>query len=411
MLRPLGVAPDAKPELVSLPFSVESTPLVNDLEGSSPSQATSKAAAIVPGGPASRGNLDRDAPEGKSGDGASPEPAVLLFPFASDLTLQDTDLNNLARNQAQRIETAPSRATQEERRASPAASDAFFLASGDVGHKERRKHSSQDSAAGGRMRAAGATAGSVVATPTASTVAASEGEATELASRAAGIAQPGAHGAAEPAQGVLRAHGKAVKRNARVAFARPNVDRGPAATIAEEQDARIRDDMDAELLAARMQRSIVDASVVRGERVAPGRGGRAANDSGTAHSTRGAGASALPYTPGPGVDHVLDTRDGRYIRWFVEQKARVQKGLVFPFARAIAKDQGTSVYRVIVTRSGSLAGPVHLVRSSGYADFDAAARTAIRNAAPFAPLPHELMRDSEQLAILIPIAFANPMVE
>ena len=78
---------------------------------------------------------------------------------------------------------------------------------------------------------------------------------------------------------------------------------------------------------------------------------------------------------------------------------------------AIAKDQGTSVYRVIVTRSGTLAGPMHLVRSSGYADFDAAARAAIRNAAPFAPLPVELMQDNEELAILIPIAFANPMVE
>ncbi len=400
LLRRLAGPNTATATAYTLPCEVESPTLVKFIDDTAASRKA-PAPIVVAGGPASFSNVDRDVRDGKSGDGASQEAAVLLFPFASDLTLQDTDLNNLERNQIQRIHTARDRATQEERRATPSAGDAVFLASGDIGHHERRKPSRQDSAPG-------------VAAGTQPSTVGSAGTGVSADRRpGAGLPERSAPGAKERhvAQGVLDARGNVAKNSARVAFARPNVDRASAATLAEEQDARIRDDVDAELLAARLQRSIVDASVLSGERLAPGHGGHAGNDHGAGRTTRGEGASALPYAPGAGTDGALDTRDGRYVRWFVEQKARVQAGVVFPFARAIAKDQGTSVYRVVVTRAGTLAGPMHLVRSSGYADFDAAAGAAIRHAAPFAPLPNDLVQGSEELAILIPIAFANPMVE
>jgi len=73
-------------------------------------------------------------------------------------------------------------------------------------------------------------------------------------------------------------------------------------------------------------------------------------------------------------------------------------------------DQGTTVFRIVVRRDGSLRSPPSLVRSSGYADLDEAARRAILSAQPFAPLPPELAPGQEQLALRLPIEFQNPMV-
>ena len=52
-----------------------------------------------------------------------------------------------------------------------------------------------------------------------------------------------------------------------------------------------------------------------------------------------------------------------------------------------------------------------LVRSSGFSDFDAAAVAAIQRAAPFEPLPPSLAPELDRLSLLIPVAFANPMVQ
>jgi len=356
---------------------------------------------LLAGGPTSQSNLDRDQREGQSGDGSPEAQGVLLFQFASPVTLQDTDLNNLAANQAQRIKTASDRASEEQRRATPQPRDEVFLASGDVGHRERRTPSHHDSAAGAPSATKAAEAGAT--------------EHREGVGTTAHVAEsaPSRSGddASRPAAGIQQGQGRRESERARVAFARPNVDRGPSATTSEAQDSRVRDDMNAELLAARMQRSMIDASLARGDANAQGHGGRDAGRTGTARGDHGDGSTALPFTPGEGRDGVLDTQNGRYVRWFVQQKARVEAGLVFPLARAIAKDQGTSLYRVIVSRSGAMMGAPHLLRSSGYADFDAAARAAIRKAAPFPPLPSELMQDREELTLLIPISFANPMVE
>ncbi len=169
--------------------------------------------------------------------------------------------------------------------------------------------------------------------------------------------------------------------------------------------------MDAELLAARLQRSFVEASTQRAERRGAGTGGPQSDGAGLGLRGAGVGASASPYAPGTGHDFALDTRDSRYLRWITEQRARIRRALVFPLARALAKDQGTTIYRVIVQRNGRLSGTPRLIRSSGFADFDAAAHAAIRHATPFPPLPQGLAPEQESFAILIPIAFDNPMVE
>jgi TonB family protein len=353
---------------------------------------------IAPGGPTPTGALDREQPEGRGGELATLEPSALLFPFVSPLTLQDTELNNLATNQTQRIRTARERATLEERRASPHPADAVLLVSGLRGHEERRDPARRD-AADGAPRSSEASAPS---TETQVHRVGGGEQREELAREAARL---------KPALGIAHGRGQAETRAARVSFARPNVDRGAAATPAERVDPSVRDDVDAELLAAKLQRSFVDTSVQRARREGPGSGGVALDPHALGERGAGTGARARPFAPGTGSFDALDTSDARYLRWFTQQRARVQKELVFPRARALAKDQGTSLYRIELGRDGALSGKPRLIRSSGFPDFDAAAAVAIQRALPFAPLPAELAPQLMEIGLLIPVAFSNPMIE
>lgn len=353
---------------------------------------------VTPGGARSANALDADDQSGRGGDGRSDDPPALLFSFASSLTLQDTDLNNLRTSQTQRIETARSRATQEERRASPNAADAVFLASGSAGHRERRVPALVDPGAGAPQE---------TQVPS-QRAARGDGEqrSESIPDRAVRTADQ------DVARGIQKGRGQRSRLSARVDFGRPNVDRGPAATPAEVIDAKVRDNVDAELLAAALQRSIVDASTQRALARAAGTGG--ADDlksKATGLTGEGLGSRATPFLPGAGSANALDTSDARYVRWFAEQKQRVQSELTFPHLRALTKDQGVSIYRVIVRRDGRLAAAPHLVRSSGYSDFDAAAIAAIQRAVPFSPLPERLAPNAEDLTLLIPVAFSNPMVQ
>jgi TonB family protein len=351
------------------------------------------------GGPEANSALDLDARPGRGGAEASEGRTLRLFSFVSPLTLQDTDLNNLRQNQVQRIATSPLRATQEERRATPHAADAVFLASGNGGHQERRAPARQDAEQGAQ---------SDVLRPR------SEQRAdplprlgSEPPERPRELAQ---RESSRTPRGIAHGRGRRPQLAAKVQFARPNVDQGPAATPAEAHDAKVRDNHDAELLAAALQRSIVDASAQRAQRRGDGIGGESGGP-GLSQAGEGRGARAQPYMPGPGNASALDTSDKRYVRWFLEQKERVQNELVFPLPRALAKDQGVSIYRIVVRRDGKLADAPRLVRSSGFSDFDQAAVAAIRRALPFSPLPEQLISDSDALPLLIPVAFSNPMVQ
>jgi TonB family protein len=352
------------------------------------------------GGPSSDSALDLDAKPGRGGSAASEGPTLLLFSFVSPLTLQDTDLNNVRENQVQRIATSPLRATQEERRATPHAADAVFLASGTSGHQERRTPALRDAQRGAE-------------TNTSHPRAAPRPEPEPAHGGGERRAQASERAQAESERtprGIARGAGRSAQLAAKVQYARPNVDQGPAATPAEANDAKVRDNHDAELLAALLQRSIVDASAQRARQRAAGSGG-AEQGVGLSHDSDGRGARARPYLPGPGNASALDTADKRYVRWFVEQKQRVQNELIFPLPRALAKDQGISIYRVVVRRDGGLATAPHLVRSSGFSDFDEAAIVAIRRALPFSPLPEQLLPGEADLSLLIPVAFSNPMVQ
>lgn len=213
-----------------------------------------------------------------------------------------------------------------------------------------------------------------------------------------------------PGRGIADGRGTRASEAARVASGRPPVDPGPAATPAEHVDPRIRDDEDAELLAAQLVQSLVEATERRGRREGAGRGGTGAGGAPGSGGGRGEGGRASAFGPGAGEFASLDTSDGRYVRWLLDQRRRVADRLAFPRERMLAMDQGTTVCRVKVRRDGSFEAAPELVRSSGFGDLDSAALAAIRRAAPFQPLPAELAPGVGVLEVTMPVRFHNPMV-
>ncbi len=348
---------------------------------------------------------------------------ILLLPHDDLITLQDSALNSNDGAQSQRIRTASSRATREDRRATPNPNDNPWLASGEGVHPERRPLSARDAREGARIAPASTTAGAAsdVRSSRAGSVAAI-GSAPDRAGHAGASAaqHPGEAGeraeragAAEASPGVGIAHGRGERASeaARVAHGRPPVDQGPAATNAALRDPRVRDDQDAELLAAQMVESWVESSRRSGPHDGEGRGGVGGGGAPGVGSGEGPGGLARPHGTGHGRHTSLDTSDRRYHRWYLSLKRRVQERLTFPRARMIAMDQGVTIYRLDVAPDGHLAGQPRLVRSSGFADFDQAALTAIVEAAPFAPLPPELSSGVERHSVRMAVEHSNPMVQ
>lgn len=370
----------------------------------------------VAGGLRSAQNLDAD-DRGEGGDAVGAERGILMLDRAQDVLLFDSPLNNLAAAQTQRIRTSRSRATLENRRATPNPDDDPFLASGDGAHRERRPVRATDAAEGARVAPVASVTGGQPSLARDGRVARDVRGAPDVGgaeARAGGASAPSPSEAgtaeASPGSGILGGRGARRSEAARVAHGRPTVDEGPAATQAEREDSRIRDDSDAENLAASMMQSWVESTAHTGPRTGVGRGGVGGGGEAGIGGGRREGGRASTYGPGDGRYAALDTSDRRYRRWFLDSMRRIGRALEFPRARALAMDQGSSIYRITVRRDGTLTGAPHLVRSSGFDDLDRAARAAIRQAAPFSPLPDDLEPSRAQLSITVPVEFSNPMV-
>lgn len=380
------------------PLVFASLPPATD-EAPEPGEVRRSSAPVVPGGARSAQNVD--APDrGQGGDATGALSFMLLVSGAHGANLQDSPWNAPDVSQVQRIRTARSRASYEDRRATPNPHDQPFLASGEGVHPERRPVAARDASDGARVSPSAAEVGGVRDR-------ALEGD-LDPASPSQRAERAGAAEAA-PGRGIVGGRGARDSEAARVAFGRPSVDEGPAATLAQTAD-RPRDDTDAELLAAQLVQSVVDASRRRGAEEGPGRGG--IGGGGSAGSGGGAqeGGRASAHGPGRGRHAALDTSDARYRRWYLEQRRRVEGLLEFPRERALARDQGTTVFRLHVRRDGTLARQPRRLRSTGYADFDAEARRAILAAAPFAPLPDDLVPGQPTLRLDMTVFFSNPMV-
>ena len=368
--------------------------------------ANLRPAELESGGHHSAQNIDALS-RGEHGDGRGPQAVVLLMPRDQGITLQDAPLTTLGPAQLQRIRTARDRATLEDRRATPNPNDQTFLASGHGEHAERRTPSPRDPLPGARRAPAPSTIAEGPATHAAALLSPSSaggeqaraGQDRQERLEAGAIASPGA--------GIRGGRGERAAEAARVALGRPPVDPGPAATPAQRRDARVRDDEDAELLAASMIQSWVDSSDRSGPERGEGRGGVGGGGAPGSGGGEQAGGRARSFGHGAGA---YFTNDQRYQRWLLRLRRRVSDALDFPRARQLAMDQGVVVYRVTLRRDGSLIGGPHLIRGSRFPDLDAAARAAIVRSSPFEPIPSELAPESERLVLTLPIEFANPMI-
>ena len=363
-----------------------------------------------PGGPRSAQNVDGE-DRGRGGEVDGAVSFTLLVDRAHPVNLQDSPLNSADAAQTQRIRTARDRAAWENRRrATPNPEDEYFLASGSGRHRERRPVDARDAAHGARLSPGASTLGSRQDRPG---FAGDHGGAgpSVVGFAAEGAGSPSRAGADRdtPSRGVLRGRAERERAAADVAHGRPAVDRGPATTTAQSQ-GRVRDDTDAELLAAQLLQSVVDSSRRRGQRAGEGNGGVGGGGDPGSGGGEEAGGRASPYGPGDGRFGALDTSDPRYVRWYVNQRRRVNEALRFPRERALAMDQGLTVVVLRVNRDGTLAAAPRRKRSSGFDDFDREALRAIRSVAPFEPLPSNLVPGREVLQLDMTVDFQNPMI-
>jgi len=106
--------------------------------------------------------------------------------------------------------------------------------------------------------------------------------------------------------------------------------------------------------------------------------------------------------PAPPPRSLLPTVDTQAILAdYAEQvKAAILSAKAYPAAAERLGHEGVAKVSFTLDASGSLAA-ISLRSSSGFAELDDAALDAVRHAAPFAPLPAELNRDSLSLSITL----------
>lgn len=360
-----------------------------------------EAALLTPGGahPLDH-NVDAIDP-GVGGDGRGAIEIVLLVPHDDLITLTDAPWNAAGPSQTSRIDVADDRATFEDRRATPSPSDTPFLASGPGEHPERRPVSEVDARTGAAVAPLASTAGMRAEATVAEGATRSEALAGREDRTEAGAA------ADSPGSGIIGGDGERASEAARVATGRPAVDRGTASTTSEER-GRTRDDVDAELLASRPSESLVESSRRAGEEASDGDGARVALGAPGVGGGRTEGGRARAVGTGAGGFEALDTSDARYRRWLLDMQRRLDGAMVFPRARALSMDQGTSVFRVTLRRDGTLVRAPQLIRSSGFRDLDDAALAALESV-PFLPLPDDLAPEQERVTVSVPMVWANPM--
>lgn len=385
-------------------------------------------AELVAGGSTARDNVDARR-RGGGGEVTGAYEVLVLVTEAAPITLVDAPLNAAQRSQIQRIDTASDRASWDDRRATPRPHDDPFLAAGPGEHRERRPLASLDAREGARQaphasvegdRALGVGAGTRTGVDSGALMTTREPRAVAAPSSREGMHGDGREGGpagrrvgatqSSPGVGILAGRGPVSSVHARVATGRPSVDLGPAATVAEDE-GRVRDDRDAELLAAQLFEARADASRRHGERLGEGRGGVSGLAGEGSGGSGGVGGHAAPYGPGGGAFAALDTSDTRYRTWLLTQRRRIEQRLVFPRARQLARDQGTAVVRLAIRRDGSLVRAPRVIRTSGHDDLDDAALVAVRQSLPFERVPSDVAVGHTELVVVVPVEFANPMTE
>jgi TonB family protein len=128
------------------------------------------------------------------------------------------------------------------------------------------------------------------------------------------------------------------------------------------------------------------------------------------HASRGAAPAelGLPHVQQVGADVAGPTQDRHYDLYIREITRRVNSLRQFPKRLALRLEQGETVVRFVVDVDGRIRSGVHVMKSSGFDEFDLEAARAVERAAPFPPLPPALA--AHALPVSMRVAFENPLV-
>jgi len=100
----------------------------------------------------------------------------------------------------------------------------------------------------------------------------------------------------------------------------------------------------------------------------------------------------VPFVPESREDTVnLNSADTRYSPYLKRLRDRIARVWAYPTEALTRKEEGTTVVRFSLGKSGALMD-LYTVRSSGARSVDAGALGAIRSAAPYDPLPQNLTK-------------------
>jgi TonB family protein len=166
------------------------------------------------------------------------------------------------------------------------------------------------------------------------------------------------------------------------------------------------DDVTSEQEVMQQERSLLAASTPGG-RSGSGRGGEVGRGEPGSGGLRGSGSVARALGDGRGPGTGIDPADARRRRYLRRLASRVQNSWsasAFPKWAALEGRGGTTIVGFVVRPDGRVSDVVTL-RPSGFPDFDARMRAAVRRAAPFGPPPADLrapFRHSHTFAVTNP---------
>ncbi len=104
-----------------------------------------------------------------------------------------------------------------------------------------------------------------------------------------------------------------------------------------------------------------------------------------------------------GPELAVSASEREYQRFRAEIRRRIEGALRFPKRLALMLQQGEAVIHFVIRPDGRLAGPVRLLKSAGFQEFDAEALAVVTRAAPFP-------RMTRELSVSMPVAFQNPVI-
>ncbi len=339
---------------------------------------------------------------GRGGDATSVAQATHLSDRDEYLHLTTDEVSHLDRDQIQRIRSATSRASWEDRRLTTHPMELTFIVTGHGIRQERRPVSPSDPSRGalrsGEASALGGRPGAM-----------REESGDEDTRRDPGAAREGAL-VGSPGVGVhgVRA-GEDHRRSAASTRARPDVTLGRVSIPATDH-ALPRDDVDSSQDVATALRSLVQGSYAGGAR-GPGGGGTGGGGDPGAGGASGAGSHPPPLGLSDGTLYDLETSDPRLLPYFRKIHAKIQPlwAHAFPKSAILELKQGTVILEFTIARDGTATVSWPPLRPSGVEEFDRNCADAIRRASPFDPIPAVL--GVSRLRVRAPFVASNPVVK